>query len=142
MKTFSLRVEDRNPQWYTVDASGKTLGRLASALAFRLRGKHKPEFTPHVDAGDFFVVLNADKVHLSGKKAHTKVYYRTTGTAGGLKQRTYKEMLEKKPEEIVYQAVKGMLPRGPLGRQMLKKLRVVVGTEHKYAAQQPQPIDL
>jgi len=127
-------------QWFLVDAQDKTLGRLASAIAFRLRGKHKPEFTPHADTGDYIVVINADKIRVTGKKLEDKVYHRHTGYPGGIKEESLKDMLNRKPEMVLEKAVKGMLPKGPLGRQMFRKLKVYAGGEHNHAAQQPQPL--
>ncbi len=128
--------------WYVVDAAEKTLGRLASELAKRLRGKHKPEYTPHCDTGDYMVVVNADKIRVTGNKSKGKVYYRHTGFPGGIKQMTFEQMQERQPTRVLELAVKGMLPRGPLGRAMFKKLKVYAGKEHQHAAQKPEPIDI
>lgn len=128
--------------WYIVDASQYTLGRLASALAHRLRGKHRPQFTPHVDTGDYIVVVNAEKVKVTGRKEENKQYYRHTGFPGGIKSRTLHEMREKHPEQIIQIAVKGMLPRNPLGRQIARKLKVYRGSEHPHTAQQPRALTL
>ena len=129
-------------KWFLVDAKGKTLGRLASNIAARLRGKHKPEYTPHVDTGDFIVVINAADVAVTGNKEQDKIYYHHTGYPGGIKDMNLAKMREEKPCDILMKAVKNMLPRGPLGRQMLKKLKVYAGSEHKHQAQQAEPIDL
>lgn len=142
MKTFSAKAADVKRDWYIVDASGKTLGRLASQLAFRLRGKHKPEYTPHVDTGDYIVVVNAEKVAVTGRKASDKIYYHHTGYIGGLKQVTFEQLIDKAPERVIQAAVKGMLPKNRLGRQMLKKLKVYAGTEHRHVAQQPVQLEL
>lgn len=142
MKTFSAKTADVKRDWYVVDASGKTLGRLASQIAFRLRGKHKPEYTPHVDTGDYIVVVNAEKVAVTGHKVTDKIYYHHTGYIGGLKQVTFEQLIDKAPERIIQTAVKGMLPKNRLGRQMLKKLKVYVGPEHRHVAQQPIQIEL
>ncbi|QJA06006.1 50S ribosomal protein L13 [Thermosulfurimonas marina] len=129
-------------EWYVVDASGKTLGRLASEIAKRLRGKHRPEFAPHLDLGDFVVVINAEKVRLTGKKLDQKIYWRHSGYMGGLKLRTARQMLEKKPEEVIRLAVKRMLPKNRLGRKLLKKLKVYAGPEHPHQAQNPKPFEI
>ncbi len=142
MKTFSAKAADVKRDWYVVDASGKTLGRLATQLAFRLRGKHKPEFTPHVDTGDYIVVVNAEKVAVTGRKASDKVYYHHTGYIGSLKRITFEKLIDKAPERVIQTAVKGMLPKNRLGRQMLKKLKVYAGPEHRHEAQQPIQLEL
>lgn len=142
MKTYSAKPESVKRDWYVVDASGKTLGRLATELANRLRGKHKPEYTPHVDTGDYIVVINADKVAVTGNKANDKMYYRHTGYPGGLKEANFATLQAEKPEMIIEKAVKGMLPRNPLGRAMYRKLKVYAGTEHPHAAQQPQQLEI
>ncbi|WP_410013371.1 50S ribosomal protein L13 [Sodalis sp. C49] len=142
MKTFTAKPETVKRDWYVVDASGKTLGRLATELASRLRGKHKPEFTPHVDTGDYIIVLNAEKVAVTGKKRTDKIYYHHTGFIGGIKETTFEEMIARHPERVIEIAVKGMLPKGPLGRAMYRKLKVYKGTEHNHAAQQPQVLDI
>lgn len=142
MKTFSAKPAEVKRDWYVVDAEGKTLGRLASEIARRLRGKHKPEYTPHVDTGDYIVVINAEKVHVTGNKQSDKVYYRHTGYIGNMKQRTFAEMIQKHPEQVIELAVKGMLPKNPLGRAMYRKLKVYVGTDHQHEAQQPQPLEI
>lgn len=142
MKTFTAKPETVKRDWYVVDATGKTLGRLATELARRLRGKHKPEYTPHVDTGDYIIVLNAEKVAVTGKKRTDKIYYHYTGYIGGIRQATFEELIARHPERVIEIAVKGMLPKGPLGRAMFRKLKVCVGSEHKHAAQQPQVLDI
>ena len=139
-KTFTPRAGDIERQWFVVDAEGKTLGRLASQIAHVLRGKHKPTYSAHLDLGDHIVVINAEKIRVTGRKADQKVYYRHTGYPGGLRTTTYEDMLGKHPERILRIAVKGMLPNNILGRQMFKKLRVYAGPEHEHAAQQPQAL--
>ncbi len=136
-KTYMAKSNEIEKNWYLVDVAGKPLGRVATQIAHILRGKHKPEFTPHVDTGDFVVVINAEKVALTGKKATQKMYYWHTGYAGGIKQRSFLEMIEKKPEEVIYLAVKRMLPHNSLGRAMLKKLKVYRGSDHPHEAQKP-----
>ncbi|MCH7853276.1 MAG: 50S ribosomal protein L13 [Proteobacteria bacterium] len=142
MKTFSAKPAEVTRDWFVVDATGKTLGRLATEIARRLRGKHKPEYTPHVDTGDYIVVVNAEKIRVTGKKLKDKMYYRYTGYVGNLKSMPLEEMLEKTPERVLQLAVKGMLPRNPLGRKMFSKLRVFAGPEHPHDAQQPIPLDI
>jgi large subunit ribosomal protein L13 len=142
MKTVSTRPQDVDHAWYVVDAENKTLGRLATEIATRLRGKHKPEYTPHVDTGDYIVVVNADKVRVTGNKFNDKLYYRHSGYPGGIKQLSFKDLQARYPERIIEKAVKGMLPRNPLGRAMFRKLKVYAGTEHPHGAQQPQPLEL
>jgi len=142
MKTISAKPESVQRDWFVIDAEGKTLGRMAVEIATRLRGKHKAEYTPHVDTGDFIVVVNAEKVQVTGNKAKNKMYYRHTGYIGNLKSISFEKLQEKAPERIIETAVKGMLPRGPLGRAMLKKLKVYAGTEHPHAAQQPQELNV
>jgi large subunit ribosomal protein L13 len=142
MKTFSAKPESVKRDWYVVDATGKTLGRLSSELARRLRGKHKPEFTPHVDTGDYIVVINAEKVAVTGAKLDDKFYHRFTGYVGNLKSMSLRDMLAKHPERVIEIAVKGMLPKNPLGRAMLGKLKVYSGPRHKHAAQQPKPLEI
>ncbi|MFP4130980.1 50S ribosomal protein L13 [Thiohalospira sp.] len=142
MKTFSAKPAEVQRDWYVVDADGKTLGRLATEIARRLRGKHKPEYTPHVDTGDYIVVINADKVRVTGNKREDKVYYRHTGHPGGMKQITFGQLMERAPERAIQTAVKGMLPKNPLGRAMLGKLKVYAGAEHRHQAQQPQPLEI
>ena len=138
MKTFMASPATIERKWYVVDAEGKTLGRLASEIAKVLRGKHKPIFTPHIDTGDYVIVVNADKVKVTGKKLDQKIYYHHSDYVGGMKETTLKNMLANKPERVVELAVKGMLPKGPLGRQMYKKLFVYAGPEHKHEAQKPE----
>ncbi|MFZ5812737.1 MAG: 50S ribosomal protein L13 [Thermodesulfobacteriota bacterium] len=142
MKTFSPSKKDIQRDWLIVDASDKILGRLASAVAGRLRGKHKPEFVPHMDTGDFVVIVNADKIRFTGNKLDQKKYYRHSGYIGGLKETSLRTMMQTKPEQVIMKAVRGMLPKNRLGRAMLKKLKVYSGTEHPHTAQQPKPIDL
>lgn len=142
MKTVSMRAEDVRRSWFVVDAENKTLGRLATEIARRLRGKHKPEYTPHVDTGDYIVVINADKVHVTGAKTTDKMYYRHSGYPGGIKSISFEHLREKHPERIIEGAVKGMLPRNPLGRAMLKKLKVYRGSEHPHSAQQPELLEI
>ncbi|MGI9246967.1 MAG: 50S ribosomal protein L13 [Steroidobacteraceae bacterium] len=142
MTTVFAHPEKVRRDWYVVDASGKTLGRLATQLAFRLRGKHKPQYTPHVDTGDHIIVLNADKIAVTGNKLEAKTYYWHTGAIGGIKSRTLDKMLEQHPERVIEIAVKGMLPKNPLGRAMFKKLHVFTGDKHPHTAQQPKPLDL
>lgn len=141
MKTFSAKPETVKRDWYVVDASGLTLGRLATEVASRLRGKHKPEYTPHVDTGDYIVVVNADKVRVTGSKFTGKIYYHHSGYPGGIKSMSFKDMQQRNPERIIETAVRGMLPKNPLGRAMFKKLKVYSGAEHPHAAQQPQPLE-
>jgi large subunit ribosomal protein L13 len=140
MKTFMASPATIDRKWYVVDASGQTLGRLASEVAKVLRGKNKPIYTPHMDCGDYVVIINADKIVVTGKKLDQKIYYHHSGFIGGLKETTLREMLQKKPEQVVELAVKGMLPKGPLGRQMYKKLFVYAGPEHNHAAQKPETL--
>jgi large subunit ribosomal protein L13 len=142
MKTFTAKADNVKKDWYVVDANGKTLGRLATEIARRLRGKHKVEYTPHVDTGDYIVVVNAEKVAVTGNKAQDKIYYSHSGFIGGLKQISFEKLIEKKPELVIESAVKGMLPKGPLGRAMFRKLKVYAGTEHQHAAQQPMHLDI
>jgi len=137
MKTISANAQSVSRKHYLVDAKGAVLGRLASQIASVLRGKHKPDFTPHVDTGDFVVVINAAQIKITGKKAEQKTYYRYTGYVGGIRETSYSQMLEKNPDRILYTAVKGMLPKGPLGRKMLTKLRVYENGKHEQQAQQP-----
>jgi len=142
MKTFSAKSHEVRHDWYVVDASGRTLGRLATEIAHRLRGKHKPQYTPHVDTGDFIVVVNAQNIRVTGNKLKDKYYYRHTGYIGNLKRERLEDVLASKPERVLQTAVKGMLPRNPLGRQMLKKLKIFAGPEHNHQAQQPTPLEL
>jgi len=142
MPTFSAKPAEVDRRWYVVDADGKTLGRLASEIARRLRGKHKPEYTPHVDTGDYIVVINAEKIRVTGNKRSDKIYHHHSGYPGGLKSLSFEKLQAKAPARIIETAVKGMLPRGPLGRDMYRKLRVYAGPEHGHAAQQPQPLEI
>ena len=142
MRTFSPKASDIQRAWHVVDADGLVLGRLATEVARVLRGKHKPVFAPHLDTGDHVVIVNAAKVVMTSDKADKKVAYRHSGYPGGLKEETYADRLAKRPEEVVRGAVRGMLPKGPLGRQMLRKLKVYAGPEHRHSAQQPQPLDI
>ena len=142
MKTFVAKAESVERDWFLVDAENKTLGRIATEIATRLRGKHKPEYTPHCDTGDYIVVVNAEKVKVTGNKAKGKIYYSHTEFPGGLKEISFEKLIEKAPERAIEFAVKGMLPKGPLGRQMFRKLKVYAGPEHKHTAQQPQLLEL
>ncbi|MBI2381548.1 MAG: 50S ribosomal protein L13 [Gammaproteobacteria bacterium] len=142
MKTFSAKPEAVKRDWYLVDANGKTLGRLASEIARRLRGKHKAEFTPHVDTGDYIIVINADKVAVTGKKASDKMYYSHSEFPGGIKEISFEKLIQRAPERALEIAVKGMLPKNPLGRAMFRKLKVYAGAEHHHAAQQPKVLDI
>jgi large subunit ribosomal protein L13 len=142
MKTFSAKSEEISRDWFVVDAAGKTLGRLSTEIARRLRGKHKPEYTPHVDTGDYIVVVNAEKIRVTGNKLKDKMYHRYTGYVGNLKSIPLEKLLADAPERALKFAVKGMLPRNPLGRQMFSKLRVFAGPEHSHQAQQPIPLDI
>ena len=142
MKTFVATPANRERAWYIVDADGKTLGRLATRIAATLRGKRKPEYTPHCDVGDFVVVVNAEKIHVTGRKREQKRYWRHSGYPGGIRSRTLGEQLERRPEEVIRKAVKGMLPRNRLARQQITKLKVYAGPEHPHEAQQPQPLNL
>ncbi|MDQ2694485.1 MAG: 50S ribosomal protein L13 [Pseudomonadota bacterium] len=142
MKTFSAKPAEVKRDWYLVDATDKTLGRLSTEIARRLRGKHKPEYTPHVDTGDYIVVINAGKIRVTGRKLTDKTYYRHTGYVGHMKSITLEKLLQKAPERVIETAVKGMLPKNPLGRAMYRKLKVFAGPEHPHAAQQPKPLDL
>ena len=142
MKTLSAKPESVKRDWYVVDAAGKTLGRLSSEIASRLRGKHKPEYTPHVDTGDYIVVVNAEKIAVTGKKTSDKMYHKHTGYIGGLKSISFDKLIVKAPEQVIEIAVKGMLPKGPLGREMFKKLKVYAGESHPHTAQQPQALEI
>jgi len=142
MKTYSAKPHEVQRSWYVVDAADKTLGRLASRIALYLRGKNKPEYTPHVDTGDYIIVINADKVRVTGNKFTDKQYYHHSGYPGGIKDTTFDKLQQKHPARIIELAVKGMLPKNPLGRQMYRKLKVYAGAEHDHQAQQPQPLDL
>ena len=142
MKTYSPKPEDISRDWFVVDADDKILGRLATAIATRLCGKHKPEYAPHMDMGDFVVVVNAEKIKVTGRKLDQKMYYNYSGYPGGLRERTLKAVLETKPEEVIMLAVRGMLPKNKIGRAQLKKLKVYAGPEHPHASQQPQQLDI
>ena len=142
MKTFMPKAADITRKWYVVDAEGLALGRVASQVANILRGKNKPIYTPNVDTGDFVIVINASKVILTGKKLDQKIYYKHSGYVGGLKETKYRKLMAEKPEEALRHAVVGMLPKGPLGRQMAKKLKIYAGAEHEHAAQQPEKLEL
>jgi large subunit ribosomal protein L13 len=142
MKTFSAKAGDVNHDWFVVDATDKTLGRLAAEIAHRLRGKHKPEYTQHVDTGDYIVVVNAEKVRVTGNKATDKLYHHHTGYPGGIRSLSFEKLIDKAPERVIQRAVKGMLPRNPLGRAMFRKLKVYAGSDHPHAAQQPQPLQI
>ena len=142
MKTYVAKPSTISRKWYLVDAADKTLGRLATEIAIRLRGKHKPEYTPHIDTGDFIIVINAEKVKVTGKKTTDKTYYHHTGFPGGLKSTTFDKLIDKKPTFVIEKAVKGMLPRGPLGRDMFRKLKVYTGSEHGHSAQQPEVLEI
>ena len=142
MKTFVAKPETVKRDWYIVDAEGKTLGRIATEIAARLRGKHKAEYTPHVDTGDYIIVVNAEKVHVTGKKFTDKMYHSHSGFPGGIKSISFEKLIDRKPEMVIEAAVKGMLPKGPLGRAMFRKLKVYAGAEHAHAAQQPQVLDI
>lgn len=141
-KTFSATQSSVSRDWYVIDAEGKTLGRLASEVARRLRGKHKPEFTPHIDTGDYIIVVNADKIAVTGKKGQDKMYYRHTGFVGNMKSANFDQMQERRPGKVLELAVKGMMPNGPLGRAQLKKLKIYAGATHEHAAQQPIALEI
>ena len=142
MKTMSIKPESVKRDWYIIDAEGKTLGRMAAEIAIRLRGKHKAEYTPHVDTGDYIIVINAEKVRVTGNKAKDKIYHRHTGYPGGLKSVSFEKLIDKAPERVVQNAVKGMLPKGPLGYAMIKKLKIYAEAEHPHSAQQPKPLEI
>ena len=142
MRTYSAKPETVERDWFVVDATDRPIGRLASEIASRLRGKHKPVYTPHVDTGDYIVVINAEKVGVTGNKRQDKIYHRHSGYPGGIKSISLEKLLDKAPERVIETAVKGMLPRGPLGRAMFRKLKVYAGPEHKHTAQQPKPLTL
>jgi large subunit ribosomal protein L13 len=142
MKTYTAKASEVHHGWYVVDAQGKVLGRLATRIAQRLRGKHRPEYTPHVDTGDYIVVVNADKLRVTGKKAQQKKYYRHTGFPGGIRETTFAVLHAKHPDRVLQKAVKGMLPKGPLGSAMLKKLKIYAGEGHPHNAQRPEALDL
>ncbi len=141
-KTFTATPETVKRDWYVVDATDKTLGRLASEIARRLRGKHKAEYTPHVDTGDYIVVINAEKVRVSGRKATDKMYYKHSGYPGGMKSISFDKLIQKDAPQVIQYAVKGMLPKNPLGRAMFRKLKVYAGAEHNHSAQQPKPLEI
>jgi large subunit ribosomal protein L13 len=142
MKTYTAKAEDVQHGWYVVDAQNKVLGKLASQIASRLRGKHKPEYTPHVDTGDFIVVVNVSKLRVTGDKAEGKIYYRHSGYVGGIKSDTFAKLHAAKPERVLQKAVKGMLPKGPLGYAMLRKLKLYAGATHPHSAQQPKALEI
>ena len=142
MNTFSAKPHEVKRDWFVIDADGKTLGRMATEIASRLRGKHKPEYTPHVDTGDYIVVINAGKVRVTGNKTLDKVYYRHTEYPGGIREETFEKLVARKPERVIEIAVKGMLPKGPLGRAMLRKMKVYPGSNHPHTAQQPQELNV
>jgi large subunit ribosomal protein L13 len=142
MRTFQATPQDRERNWYVVDAEGKTLGRLATQIADTLRGKRKPTYTPHVDVGDFVIVVNAEKITVTGKKREDKLYWRHSGYPGGIKSQTLGDLLERRPEEVIRRAVKGMLPRNRLGRQQLRKLKVYAGPDHPHQAQKPEQLEI
>ena len=142
MKTYTAKAGEVRQDWYVVDAAGKVLGRLAAEIARRLRGKHKPEFTPHIDTGDYIVVVNADKLRVTGRKAESKVYYRHTGYPGGIYATTFAKLHARHPDRVLKLAVKGMLPKGPLGYAMLKKMKIYTGADHPHTAQQPRNLEI
>ncbi|HZM44167.1 MAG TPA: 50S ribosomal protein L13 [Burkholderiales bacterium] len=142
MKTYTAKAGEIRQDWYVVDAAGKVLGRLAAEIARRLRGKHKPEFTPHIDTGDYIVVVNADKLRVTGRKAESKVYYRHTGYPGGIYGTTFAKLHARHPDRVLKLAVKGMLPKGPLGYAMLKKMKIYTGADHPHTAQQPRNLEI
>ncbi len=142
MKTYTATPSTIKRDWFVIDANDKVLGRLATTVADRLRGKHKPEYTPTIDTGDYIVIVNAEKVRVTGRKFTDKKYYRHSGYPGGLKETTFDKLQEKAPEEIIKKAVKGMLPKGPLGREMFRKLKIYAGPEHQHTAQQPAPLEI
>ena len=142
MKTFSAKPAEVRRDWFVIDATGKTLGRMATEIAMRLRGKHKPEYTPHVDTGDYIVVVNAEKVAVTGNKQNDKMYHRHSGYPGGIKSMSFDKMVQHAPERIIEIAVKGMLPKNPLGRAMYKKLKVYAGPDHNHTAQQPKVLEI
>jgi len=142
MKSFMASPSNIERKWYVVDATGHTLGRLSSEIASILRGKNKPTYTPHIDTGDYVIVVNADKIQVTGKKLDQKVYYNHSDYVGGMKETTLREKMAKKPEDVIYLAVKGMLPKGPLGREMITKLHVYAGADHKHQAQKPEVLEI
>ena len=142
MKTFSAKPAEVKRDWYVIDAEGKTLGRMASEIARRLRGKHKPEYTPHVDTGDYIIVINAEKVHVTGNKQQDKMYYHHTGYPGGIRSINFDKLIDHAPQRVIERAVKGMLPKNPLGRAMFRKLKIYAGPEHTHVAQQPKVLEI
>jgi len=142
MKTFSAKPAEVKRDWYVIDAEGKTLGRMATEIARRLRGKHKPEYTPHVDTGDYIIVINAEKVHVTGNKQQDKMYYHHTGYPGGIRSINFNKLIDHAPQRVIERAVKGMLPKNPLGRAMFRKLKIYAGPEHTHAAQQPKVLEI
>jgi len=142
MKTFSAKQETIKRDWYVIDVTGKVLGRVASEVARRLRGKHKPEYTPHVDTGDYIIIVNADKLQVTGKKTQDKIYHRYTGYQSGLKAASFRDMMKRAPRFAIEEAVRGMLPKNPLGRQMFRKLKVYRGADHRHAAQSPKVLKI
>lgn len=142
VKTYTAKPSDIKREWHLIDAKDKVLGRIATEIATRLRGKHKPQYTPHMDTGDYLVVINAEKIRVTGRKASQKVYYRHSGYPGGLKSITFEKLIQRAPHRVIELAVKGMLPRGPLGRAMFRKLRVYAGPQHKHEAQQPRVLEV
>lgn len=142
MKTFSAKQETIKRDWYVIDATGKVLGRVASEVAHRLRGKHKPEYTPHVDTGDYIIIVNADKLQVTGKKTQDKIYHRYTGYQSGLKAASFRDMMKRAPRFAIEEAVRGMLPKNPLGRQMFRKLKVYQGADHRHTAQSPKVLEI
>ena len=142
MKTFSAKPAEVKRDWYVIDAEGKTLGRMATEIARRLRGKHKPEYTPHVDTGDYIIVVNAEKVHVTGNKQQDKMYYHHTGYPGGIRSINFDKLIDHAPHRVIERAVKGMLPKNPLGRAMFRKLKIYAGPEHTHVAQQPKVLEI
>jgi large subunit ribosomal protein L13 len=142
MKTFTATPSTIKRGWYLIDAKDRVLGRLATEIATRLRGKHKPDYTPHMDTGDYIVVINANQVRVTGNKPNDKIYYSHSGYPGGIKSINFSDLIKKHPERVIERAVKGMLPKGPLGRAMYRKLKIFAGPEHKHASQQPQPLEI
>jgi large subunit ribosomal protein L13 len=142
MGTYSIKAKDINHDWYVVDATDKTLGRLASTVAMRLRGKHKPEYTPHLDVGDFIIIINAEKIAVTGNKVRDKLYHHHSGYTGGIKTTNFAKLIKADPTKILEIAIKGMMPKGPLGREMLSKLKIYAGSEHPHAAQQPKSLTI
>ena len=142
MKTYTAKTGEVEQGWYVVDAQNKVLGRLASQIATRLRGKHKPEYTPHIDTGDYVVVINVEKLRVTGRKAERKIYYRHTGYPGGIRETNFAKLKAKRPERVLQKAIKGMLPKGPLGYAMMRKLKVYVGATHPHSAQQPKTLEI